>query len=255
VNLVSHSQARQLMREHFSLRISVERERSLRLHLQDCRACSARYDRHLLLAKLDPSAASAEQRLAAGLGFRARPEPRWLWLQAGLGAALVAACALLLLARRPAAELAGRGGAPLQAQVVVYRVAGQTATPVGQTMRRGDELAFAYANPAGFKKLMIFGVDEHGHVFWYHPGWATAADNPRAVDIVAGPQLHELTEAVAHELDGKRLKIHALFTNADLSVRDLESMLQRGTLAGDTDAGSHTLPDGSFDTEINLAVE
>ena len=256
MNLVSHAQARQLMRQHFALKISAEGERSLRLHLRDCRACTARYDRHLLLAKLDPNVASTEQRLAAGLGFRARPESSSLWLHVGLGAAVVAACALLLFARRPMAEVAVRGGTPLSAEVVVYRVTpGQAATAVGQTIRRSDELAFAYANPAGFKKLMIFGVDEHRHVFWYHPGWVKAADNPRAIDIAAGPQLRELAEAVAHDLDGKRLKIHALFTNADLSVRDVESMLQRGAIPGGAAAGSPTLPDGSFDSEINLAVE
>ena len=259
MSLLSHSRARHLMREHFALRIASDAEHALREHLQSCPECSAWYERHLFVATLDPNAASAEQRLANGLGLsRQRSKPAWSF-QMGLAAAVVALCALLLYARAPT-DFATRGASePAKlAQVLIYRVLpGQGATAIGTSMHKTDELAFAYVNPAGFKKLLIFGVDEHGHVYWYHPGWSSQSQTPRAISIATGPELRELPEAVAHDLDGKSLKIHAVFTNSDVSVRDVERMLEgeRGAAtAGGPSRLAATLGD-ALETEINVVVE
>ena len=69
----------------------------------------------------------------------------------------------------------------------------------------------------------MFAVDEHGHVYWYHPGWSDAGQNPTAVPISAEPGLHELPAAVLHKFDGERIMIHALFTDRELSVRQIEA--------------------------------
>src|SRR5688500_4583074 len=83
---------------HFSGRGSLQQEQQLRTHLPDCERCRARYERHLLYAKLTGSGASPADRLARGLGFRApstavswRSPARW---SAG---ALAAVTALVLL--------------------------------------------------------------------------------------------------------------------------------------------------------------
>jgi hypothetical protein len=261
MSLLSHSRARHLMREHFALRISSDAEHSLRQHLQSCPECSAWYERHLFVATLDPNAASAEQRLATGLGISGkRRKPALAWsLQMGFATALVALCALLLYTRRPA-DFATRGATePAKlAQVLIYRVLPPGATAIGSSMHKTDELAFAYVNPAGFKKLLIFGVDEHHHVYWYHPAWSSQSQTPRAISIAAGPELRELPEAVAHDLDGKNLKIHAVFTNSDVSVRDVERMLEGGRGAAAAGGGPSSLAatlGDALETEINVVVE
>jgi hypothetical protein len=129
-------------------------------------------------------------------------------------------------------ELAARGtpagvAAARAPEVQVYRIyigrRGTTSEKAGDFVYAGDELAFAYRNPAGKERLLVFAVDEHGHVYWYHPGWSDAGQNPTAVPISAEPGLHELPAAVLHKFDGERIMIHALFTDRELSVRQVES--------------------------------
>jgi hypothetical protein len=92
-------------------------------------------------------------------------------------------------------------------------------------MRRTDELAFAYETTPGNDTLMIFGLDEHGHVYWFHPAWSDPAANPQAVPAATSPELHPLREAIAHDLDGRTLEIHALFSHEARTVRAVEAAL------------------------------
>jgi hypothetical protein len=113
-------------------------------------------------------------------------------------------------------------------EVQVYRIftgrrGSNTSEKAGDFVYAGDELAFAYRNPARKGRLLVFAVDEHGHVYWYHPGWSDAGQNPTAVPISAEPGLHELPAAVLHKFDGERIMIHALFTDRELSVRQIEA--------------------------------
>lgn len=259
MSLVSHAQAQLLVRRHFALDISADHERELRKHLADCRVCSQFYERHLALASLDPAAPSAKQRLALGLGLTAERRNTGFALPAGALAFVAAAAALLLFVLRPA-ELTSRGGGPeAGSQVLVYRVAaGKVAAPVGSSIARTDELAFAYTNAGKFKRLMIYGQDEHGHVYWYHPAWTQATETPRAVAIEPGPELRELPEAIAHQLDGKHLALHALFTSADVSVRDVERLLQAERSGAISASGRGVVAAAlgdALETQIDVAVE
>jgi MFS family permease len=65
---------RELVERHFAGTILPVEERSLRPHLPGCDPCRDYYERHLVLARLDPEALSAQERLARGLGLRARRE-------------------------------------------------------------------------------------------------------------------------------------------------------------------------------------
>jgi hypothetical protein len=260
VTSTSHAKARSLMQAHFELAISPDGERELRAHLAECDECSAWYDRHLLVASLDPSAPSAQQRLAQGLGLKRKSGAQSLSLQLGLGLAAVAALVLLFVGRP--AEFAARGAEPAAsvAQVFIYRVpAGQTSRAgqaVAGSMRSSDALAFAYVNAAGFRKLLIFAEDEHGHVYWYHPAWTDLADDPRAISIAPAASLRELPESIAHDLDGKKLKIRAIFSNAELSVRQVEALLAEHRKLGP--AASRSLRTALGDAqliEVDLAVE
>jgi hypothetical protein len=209
---------------HFALRIKPAQEKALRAHLPGCEECRDRYQRHLLLSKLDPRAPRVEERLAAGLGIsrrRARPWMHW--------AVAISAAAVILLMLSPAATEVGfiaRGGAgSVPPQVVVFAVSGGAAAPVGRRITRNDELAFAYRNPDGRRFLLIFAVDEHGHVYWYHPAWPENAAEPRAVAVQQGTEFVELREAIVHAFDGKRLTVHSLLLDQPLGVRDIEARL------------------------------
>lgn len=211
-----------LVDRHFAMRIRPSQEKDLRKHLIGCQACTARYERHLALASLDPRAADAKRRLAVGLGLQGRRAPRAVPVLAA-----AAACALVagLLLLRPwsggGARYAARGSAG--SRLFIYRVPdGAAPAPVADRIARSDELAFAYENRARRRHLLVFGVDEHRHVYWYHPAWDDAAADPVAVAISTAAGIHELPEAIGHAYDGSELMLYALFTDEALSVRTIE---------------------------------
>lgn len=217
---------------HFAGRISPRGERALREHLPACEACRRRYERHLLLAELDPQALGSEERLGRGLGLR--PGRRGLALGPVLTlAAAGAACAALLwfaLPGRLPGGFTARGGRPDGAEVelLVYRVqAGRPPQPVAEAIGPQDELAFAYRNPGGLGRLLVFGVDEHGHVYWYHPAWTDPQASPLAVPIARGAEPRELPEAVSHALDGAELRLFGVFTDRPVGVREVEEHVRR----------------------------
>jgi len=213
---------------HFAVRILPDEEQDLRAHLESCHDCRERYRRQLLLAQLDPRGASPRDRLARGLGFRQRGNRRW-WLAIVTAGAMAAAGLALWPRAAVDGDFTPRGGAATLPALVVYRLdASGSSRPASAAIGSSDELAFAYRNPAGRKFLLVFGVDEHRHVYWYHPGWTDAAQDPTAVPIRATPDLTELPEAIAHRLYGARLTLHALLLDAPVSVREVEDRLARG---------------------------
>jgi len=223
---------RRLIDRHFVARIKPVEELALRAHLPDCARCRRYYEAHMLYAELTPGLA---ERLAAGLGVAAAPPAaasEWLpsrrtWLVTSVAAA---ACLALLATgegvRRPERDFGVRGLASdgTGPALEIYRVTSDGATrPADGWMTAGDELAFAYRNPTGFARLMIFGVDDRGDIYWFHPAWTEATRDPVAVPIAAGVGPYELPEAIQHQVRGGRLRIVALFTNSAASVRALEA--------------------------------
>jgi hypothetical protein len=203
---------------HFDGGLSPAEEAAMRAHLPSCARCQRRYERRLLLARLDPRTAPAEDRLAAGLGFaprrRAPAALRW-------GALAVAAAAVVLFVGTRVEEPRARGVGARPA-LLVYRVTSTGTEPAGASLLGGDELAFAYANPSSRRYLLIYGVDEHGHVFWFHPGWPEGSAPPSAVAARPGAGPHELPEAVRHRFDGRRLRITAVLSDERLGVGAFE---------------------------------
>jgi hypothetical protein len=217
---------------HFSEKASPEDERSMRAHLRGCAECRAYYARRALLAKLDPTAARAEDRIAAGLGIAGeRKGGSVLRFVAPVAGALLAAAAVLFFLRAPRGDGFTPRGDVLEAtapasHVTVYRVpAGAKPTPALDVVGRRDELAFVYDNAAEKRYLMIFAVDDRRAVYWFHPAWTREAQDPQAVPIEPGS--HELPEAVAHSFEGSSLEIHALFLDKPATVRHIEAMLSR----------------------------
>jgi hypothetical protein len=227
---------RALIDAHFRARISPEDERAMRLHLAGCSRCRAYYQRHLVLAEIDPGAKSAEARIAVGLGLSF---PRRAARMAPLSwAAFAVAAALLLvlpLRHRATGEFTARGATAEAAepQLFVYRMRPlERLSPPQATIHTRDDLAFAYVNPSGLRHLLVFGVDEHNHVYWYYPAWTRESENPRAIEIAGGADVRELPEAISHPLDGRSLTIFAIFTDDEPSVRAVEELIaKRGSQA------------------------
>jgi hypothetical protein len=239
----AHRRTKRAIAAHFRGTIGPLAERAMRDHLPACVACRDHYDRHLWLMPLDPCALPAEDRLARGLGLPAPRHTSRGWRLAGLGAAVgLAVAAFVVLGPsgrdRNDGFLARGGASSGRAELLVYRVAGSAARPrpAGDVMTPRDELAFAYRNPIGKRRLMVFGVDEHHHVYWYHPAWLRAAENPPGIAISSAPGAHELPDAVTQTLDGEELSIHALFSDQALTVRDVEQAVARRGGAGDREA-------------------
>lgn len=238
--------ARRRVDRHFDSGLAPGEERLLRDHLPTCADCSARYERHLALESIDPVALGPRRRLARGLGLASeRSVVRWMPLAGALAAA---AAVLLLLGRStPSSSSVGftaRGApGPARGEVFVYR-----AVDHGQPMRAGatlgghDELAFAYENPSAKPYLMIYGVDEQHRIVWYYPAWTDAADDPTS--IRAEPGRHALPEAVAQELTGRALEIHAVFSDNPLSVKQVERV-----------RGEPTALPGATDDTVSFTVE
>jgi hypothetical protein len=216
---------------HFAGRVSPEAERAMRAHLPDCALCRRRYERQLLLVRLDPSAPSDQERIGRGLDFRSgRAEVRSQRIvHFVVAAAALAAITLLWLQTRGPDMLVARGaeiGAPRTQLFWTYRVRANAALELAaDAIDPGDELAFAYSNPAGKHYIMIFGVDEHSHVYWFHPGWAAGEPAPFASPAAIGPGPHELAGAVRHAFDGQRLQLYALFCERRLDAQTVEAWL------------------------------
>jgi hypothetical protein len=213
-----------LVEAHFAGRISPAGEREMRGHLVICDWCRGYYDRHLRLARVDPvGARSPRDRLARGLGLSsAAPKPRW----GMFAAAAAAACTLALavgLHRRP--DLQPRGTAP-GSQLLVYQLApGQTPRPVVSQIRADAGLAFAYANIAHKRRLMVFAVDDDRRVYWYHPAWQDPAQDPGAIEIAGDGALHEIPQAVTHHFTGRHLQLFGVFLDRAMSARQMEQLV------------------------------
>ncbi|MGH7435077.1 MAG: zf-HC2 domain-containing protein [Polyangiaceae bacterium] len=217
------------IKRHFAGALPPRDERALRNHLPGCDACRDLYGRHVLLARLDPKALPAEERIARGLGLRAAPATVPMRLAVTVAAAAAVA---LVVSRMPARSTEGfssRGHVAAQtptSRLFVYDVPrGAPPSLAGDVVHGGDELAFAYENGAAKRRLAVFGVDEHGHVYWFYPAWTREDDDPVAVPIETGPGRHELPEAVLQRFDGEHLQIHGVFVDDPVSVRQIEALV------------------------------
>ena len=220
-----------LVDRHFAGVITPSDERVLRSHLPGCAECRARYDRWLVLARLDRKVPSAEDRLARGLGLggSGRASTRSTALVVGLAAACAVA---VIVVRAPATappdirELRPRGEpiAMSGPALYVYRVSGGgPARPVlDGVIHSGDELAFAYRNTGGWQRLLVYAVDPVGRVYWYHPAWTDAASAPVAVPIEPAAEHRELPEGIAQPLPVGPVWLHAVFLDEALDVHAVD---------------------------------
>jgi Putative zinc-finger len=235
---VAHARARRAIPAYFRGRVAAPADRALRAHLPGCASCRHLYQRHLVLAHLDPRALSAEQRIAAVLGIGPARRWRWgRWLATLTVPVAVAAAALVVIPRHPPrvdgeGAFAARGLPPAarQPSFWTYRIrAAGTPELANRALGAADELAFAYSNPGGKRFLMIFGVDEHRHVYWFHPAWRPGQASPLAIPASQGPGPFELDEAIHHDLDAHRLTVYAAFSEWPLDAAAVEAGVRRSS--------------------------
>jgi hypothetical protein len=240
---------RRLIDSHFAGTIAPREERAMRSHLGECAECRTYYERHLVVASLDPRAIRAEQRIATGLGLGPRRARGGTWTAAM--ALATAAFALFVMQSRTSLDFTPRGlHASAKPSFFAYRIdpAGKLDAQ-GGTIRATDDLAFAYTNPEGLRRLLVFGVDEHRHVYWYYPAWSDPSADPHAIAVDPGVDLRELPEAIRHEIDGDRLTIRAVFLDRDMSVRQVEQWV------ADPRTSDAPLPATAYEERVNLNVE
>lgn len=233
-----HRRSRRLIDLHFRGRSSPTLERDLRGHLTDCADCGAYYERQLLLAAADPETAiHPRDRLAAALGLHParhdrRPGPRWWALAAPAAACLFAI--LIVGLHRPRSEWQARGRQAPRSQLLAYEVSkGGVVRQASHQIGSDSGLAFAYANIAHKRHLLVFAVDETRHVYWYHPAWDDAASDPTAVVIERDEAVHEIPQSVFHRFRGHRLEVFGAFVDGPISVRQVEAAIARAPVEAD----------------------
>jgi len=240
----SHRASRRAIDAHFGGRASPALERSLRAHLPGCGPCKTYYQHHMVLARLDPRRLGARDRIARGLGLAtAAPRSAWWWAaRAAVAVSVVAVFVVIAPGARPTAldtpaEFAVRGAGSAAARtpgLSIYRVGQDGDGHLAEAaIGAADELAFAYSNPTGKRFIMVFAVDEHRHVFWFHPAWPAGEAPPVAVPAAAGPGPHELPEAIRHRFDGRRLNVYGVFGDRAIDAAAIEAAARR---AGAPDA-------------------
>jgi hypothetical protein len=217
------------MAAHFAGRIAPSEERSMRQHLGGCAQCRRRYERHLLLAELEPNALVPQERIGRGLGVLRRGGPARPIAGALMATAAVCGLVALLRPSGPTAdsEFAARGARPpsTASHEVYHAQPGHPFELARDSNRANDELAFAYTNQAAYPFLAVCAIDEHRHVYWYHPAWTSPAQDPDSVRIEEGARLRELPEAISQTLDGHELRVVATFSASPLHVQQVERAL------------------------------
>lgn len=217
---------RYLVDDHFAQRTNAATEQALRDELARCTECAAWYERHLLFGALTGEAEPRERLLRAfGLPRRGR---LWVRVLVPVLATSVAVLIGIVVSRGLSRDdgFTPRGAEVSGVGLDIYRVTGSTSARVGSSLSPSDALAFSYQNGAGKRWLMIFAVDVHGRVYWYHPAWEQASETPKAVPIDSGPGWHELPAAITQPLQPGRLEVRALFLDERLDVRQVETTLE-----------------------------
>jgi len=213
---------------YFERGLSPESAHALYGHIPTCAGCRRRYDRRLVLASLLPGSMGPKARLRTSLDVPSVPRtaPRW-WATAA--AALAVAACLALFARSRSHDDASfheRGATRTSGpRLEVYRLNGPSPRYVTDIVANREELAFAYTNPTAKKRLLVFAVDEHRHVYWYYPAWTVPDERPIAVPIVATRESVELKEGVKHDFDAQLLRLYGVFTDEPMTTTEVEDKL------------------------------
>jgi hypothetical protein len=166
------------------------------------------------------------------------PRARALLLAGALAAAAAAVVAVLPQAAKVDEHWAARGKAPgsslRQAQAELFYVrAGKALAAEGAALHAGDGFLVRCANASEKQTfLAVFARDAQGEIHWLYPAYSDARQNPHSLEIAAHAPEHALDEVVEPDAPAAGpMRVFALFTDAPLSVREVEARLLGGSLA------------------------
>jgi len=232
---LDHALVRRTIDAHFAARGATGALAQVGSHLESCGECRGYFSQRELLARLDPRAASAKERIAASVGIAlpSSTPPLFTPLRSLSAVASAGALAAVLVVATQGSDDDGftaRGSGRVvdtdTAPVRAFRIVGDEAVAVGDAISPDDELAFTYRNPEAKSHLMIFAVDDRREVYWYHPAWTDPESDPAAVAVAPGEGFRELPEAVRHDLrSSTKLRVYAYFTDGTTTVRAVERAL------------------------------
>lgn len=238
---MEHEHAKQLIETQFkSGPLKPLEDRALRAHVRSCDECKTHYDQiarieRALDGEVVPEALVART-LARGPSREAKPSTRRVRTFA-LPLSLLAAAAAVLVAfllvrpQDPSSAFTPRKVGPegRTAWLKVYRAREEKIEPLGESLKQGDGLLFAYTNlkNSHARYLVIFGLDGAGRAHWYHPAYKSEADRPVSIGIDAGVANIELKERVFAEHAKGKLRICGVFSKDQLSVRALDEVLEK----------------------------
>jgi hypothetical protein len=172
----------------------------------------------------------------------ARSPGRWRWALGGFAtAAALAVVAFIAPWRVPVDAFRAKGPAAQArsawAGVEIYRVKeGRRTERIERTVRAGDGLSFSYRNggKAPYQYLALFAVEGGGRIFWYYPAWENRDETPSSIAIRASAEAVELPDMIRHPLQPGPLRVHALFSDQPLTVREVEARLGKVDLQEET---------------------
>lgn len=230
----SQGHATKLIDAHFALSTTAAEEQRMRAHLTDCLACSAYYERALVVSRLTPHAPTAKERLRVALDLQKPPRVVRPWAWAASAVALAAAACVFWLTpsqrtQAPPDGWSERGNTDNGA-LAVYEVGSndqrQPLAPKA-VITKASELTLSYRAPAGFAFVMVFAIDAKGQMFWYEPAWNDARQTPTG-KAIRPQRTYAMDDAVAHAFAPGPAKVVAVFLKSKLNVREAESAWQRG---------------------------
>lgn len=222
-----------VIERHFAGDLEKSKEQAMRKHLPECASCRKYYERHMMLADLDPKALLPEERLEKALGLKRKFRMPPFLLPAT--AMTVVAIVLIVLFVKPinfslkSSGFAFRGETltqTLSPHVWVFRMQkNNKPMPVENEIMREDELAFAYDNPTKKPYFLIVGIDELQHIYWFQPPWVDPNQNPVAPTAKTLPGKHTIPLATSHAYEGNALAVYGFFVDRSWSVKEAEAQI------------------------------
>lgn len=202
----------------------------LEQHLTTCQPCREAHRRLATIAvALAPDAHDHPAFVRSTLAALDTPKapPRWRAALTATTIALALAMVLVVVDAKTDDGFAARGNATHTGQwagINVFVNSPRGYLPAGAQILVSDALAFSYTNRASSERryLMILAIDAGWNVYWFYPGWVDASQDPSSIAITRADEPMRLPEDVRHDLKPGPLKVLGLFSEAPLSVSEVE---------------------------------
>jgi hypothetical protein len=160
-----------------------------------------------------------------------RSPRRWAYVVAPIAVAAL----LALLFVKPDAEFQPRTASTIATdrwvsiELFSSREGETGYTKVESDIRADDALFFTvnHRPESPYRYAMILAFDDRGQIFWYHPAYTDASQNPISISLAPSSEPIALEEAVRHRLSPGWLRIVGLFSRKPLDVKSVEAVVMK----------------------------